>query len=143
MAWLMSGRAVDQLEQISPHQLAGRLEKSNIRIIDVRTPAEWNASRIKWAEHFPLSDILEDQLPDGKKDEELVLQCGSGYRSNIAASIMRRRGICQCEIPGRRRLCLVQCGLPGCPVNPMKNTPIHLLLDKAERWKYIVDRSTN
>jgi hydroxyacylglutathione hydrolase len=26
-----------------------------------------NASRIKWAEHLPLSDILDDQLPDGKR----------------------------------------------------------------------------
>jgi rhodanese-related sulfurtransferase len=92
MAWLMSGRTVDQLEQISPHQLAARLEESSIRIIDVRTPAEWNASRIKWAEHLPLSDILADQLPDAQKDEELVLQCGSGYRSNIAASILRQAG---------------------------------------------------
>jgi hydroxyacylglutathione hydrolase len=92
MAWLMSGRPVDQLEQISPHQLAARLEKSGLRVIDVRTPAEWNASRIKWAEHLPLSDILADQCPDAQKDEELVLQCGSGYRSNIAASILRQAG---------------------------------------------------
>ena len=92
MAWLMSGRPVDQLEQISPHQLAARLEESNVRIIDVRTPAEWIASRINCAEHLPLSDILADQLPDAQKDEELVLQCGSGYRSNIAASILRQAG---------------------------------------------------
>jgi rhodanese-related sulfurtransferase len=49
MAWLMSGRPVDQLEQIASQQLSEWLECSNIRIIDVRTPAEWNESRIKWA----------------------------------------------------------------------------------------------
>ena len=92
MAWLMSGRPVEQLEQISPQQLSARLEKSAIRIIDVRTPAEWAASRIKWAEHLPLSAILDGKLPEAGKDEELVLQCGSGYRSNIAASIMRQAG---------------------------------------------------
>ena len=92
MAWLMSGRVVEQLEQISPQQLAKALEKSNLRIIDVRTPAEWQDSRIKWAEHFPLSDILAEALPKAEKDEALVLQCGSGYRSNIAASIMRQAG---------------------------------------------------
>ena len=92
MAWLMSGRAVDQLEQISPQQLAARLETSNVRIIDVRTPAEWNASRIKWAEHLPLTEILDNRFPDAPKDEDLVLQCGSGYRSNIAASILRQAG---------------------------------------------------
>ncbi|WP_319522767.1 rhodanese-like domain-containing protein [uncultured Desulfosarcina sp.] len=92
MAWLMSGRPVEQLEQISPQQLARRLEKSGLRVIDVRTPAEWNGGRIKWAEHFPLSDILDKRIPDAGKDEELVLQCGSGYRSNIAASILRQAG---------------------------------------------------
>jgi hydroxyacylglutathione hydrolase len=92
MAWLMSGRAVDQLEQTSPQQLKSQLEKSNIRIIDVRTPAEWDGGRIKWAEHFPLSDILDDKFPEAATDETLVLQCGSGYRSNIAASIMKQAG---------------------------------------------------
>ncbi|WP_155312764.1 MBL fold metallo-hydrolase [Desulfosarcina ovata] len=92
MAWLMSGRPVDQLEQISPQQLSERLESSNIRVIDVRTPAEWEAGRIKWAKHLPLSDILAGHLPEEEKDEEIVLQCGSGYRSNIAASILRQAG---------------------------------------------------
>ena len=71
MAWLMSGRPVDQLEQISPQQLSERLESSNLRVIDVRTPAEWNDSRIKWAEHLPLSDILAGKLPEAEKDEEM------------------------------------------------------------------------
>jgi len=92
MAWLMSGRPVDQLEQISPQQLKSQLEKSNLRIIDVRTPAEWDGGRIKWAEHFPLSDILDRKLPKAEKSENLVLQCGSGYRSNIAASILKQAG---------------------------------------------------
>jgi len=92
MAWLMSGRAVEQLEQTSPQQLAKRLEKSNLRVVDVRTPAEWESSKIKWAEHVPLSDILSNTFPGADKDEEMVLQCGSGYRSNIAASIMKQAG---------------------------------------------------
>jgi rhodanese-related sulfurtransferase len=92
MAWLMSGRAVVQLEQTSPQQLKVQLEKSNLRVVDVRTPAEWENGRIKWAEHFPLSDILDGRLPEAHKDETLVLQCGSGYRSNIAASIMKQAG---------------------------------------------------
>lgn len=92
MTWLMSGRAVEQLEQTAPQQLKAQLEKSNLRIIDVRTPDEWQGGRINWAEHFPLSDILDEKFPKARKDEELVLQCGSGYRSNIAASIMKQAG---------------------------------------------------
>ena len=92
MAWLMSGRDVEQLEQISPHQLAERLGNGGVRVIDVRTPAEWNGGHIPQAEHFPLSEILGNKLPQIAKDEELVLQCGSGYRSNIAASILSQAG---------------------------------------------------
>lgn len=92
MSWLMSGRSVEQLEQISPHQLAARLDNGGIRLIDVRTPAEWSDGHIAQAEHFPLSSILADELPPAERDQELVLQCGSGYRSNIAASILSQSG---------------------------------------------------
>ena len=92
MAWLMSGRPVEQLQQISPQQLADRLETDRIRIIDVRTPAEWNVGRIQAAEHLPLSAIFEERYPEVDKTEALVLQCGSGYRSNIAASVLRKKG---------------------------------------------------
>jgi hydroxyacylglutathione hydrolase len=92
MAWLMSGRAVDQLEQTSPQQLSARLAGNGIRVIDVRTPAEWQSGHIAQAEHFPLTRILEGQYPQAPKDDELVLHCGSGYRSNIAASLLRQAG---------------------------------------------------
>jgi rhodanese-related sulfurtransferase len=92
MAWLMSGRPVDQLEQISPQQLGARLAEGGVRVIDVRTPPEWQSGRIRQAEHFPLTAIMEGRLPPIEKSEELVIQCGSGYRSNIAASILRRAG---------------------------------------------------
>lgn len=92
MAWLMSGRAVDQLEQTSAQQLSARLAENGMRVIDVRTPAEWQSGHIARAEHFPLTRILEGQYPQAPKDEELVLHCGSGYRSNIAASLLRQAG---------------------------------------------------
>lgn len=92
MAWLMSGRAVVQLEQTSPQQVAARLKNGGVRIVDVRTPAEWAGGHIEQAEHFPLSEILESRFPEGARDEELVLQCGSGYRSNIAASLLSQAG---------------------------------------------------
>ena len=92
MGWLMSGRPVEQLEQTSPQQLAERLKNDRIRIIDVRTPSEWKNGHITQAEHFPLSEILENRFPEVEKDAEIVVQCGSGYRSNIAASLLRQAG---------------------------------------------------
>jgi rhodanese-related sulfurtransferase len=75
-----------------PQQLVNRVETGGIRFIDVRTPAEWKISRIEGAEHLPLPDILENHFPEAGKMESLVLQCGSGYRSDIAASVLRQKG---------------------------------------------------
>ncbi len=91
-AWLMSGRPVDQLEQISPQQLSDAMKDGGPKVFDVRTPAEWEASRIEGTVHFPLAWILEGRMPEAAKDEEVVLQCGSGYRSNIAGSLMKKAG---------------------------------------------------
>jgi glyoxylase-like metal-dependent hydrolase (beta-lactamase superfamily II)/rhodanese-related sulfurtransferase len=92
MAWLMSGRAVEQLEQTAPQQLSARLSENGLRVIDVRTPSEWQNGHIAQAEHFPLTRILEGQYPQVPKDQEIVVHCGSGYRSNIAASLLRQAG---------------------------------------------------
>jgi glyoxylase-like metal-dependent hydrolase (beta-lactamase superfamily II)/rhodanese-related sulfurtransferase len=91
-AWLMSGRPVEQLSQISPLQLQRLLGPNCPTILDVRTPAEWNSAHIHQARHLPLTDILEGKIPDMDKDQEIILQCGSGYRSNIAASFFKGAG---------------------------------------------------
>ena len=91
-AWLTSGRDVDQLEQTSPRQLAARLDESPPTVLDVRTPAEWSQERIRGARHTPLNGLLEGALPDIARDEPLAVYCGSGYRSNIAAGLLKKRG---------------------------------------------------
>jgi rhodanese-related sulfurtransferase len=91
-AWLMSGRPVEQLGQISPLQLQRLLGPNCPTILDVRTLAEWNTAHIHQAKHLPLTDILEGNIPDMDKNQEIILQCGSGYRSNIAASFFKEAG---------------------------------------------------
>lgn len=91
-AWLMSGRPVEQLGQISPQQLQRLLGPDCPLIFDVRTPAEYHTARIHQARHLPLTDILDGKLPEMDKDQPIVLQCGSGYRSNIAASFLKDAG---------------------------------------------------
>ena len=61
-------------------------------LIDVRTPGEWETRRIASSVNVPLSR-LADRLQTLTGGEQIVLQCSSGYRSAIAASIMRRAGI--------------------------------------------------
>ncbi|NCC24885.1 MAG: MBL fold metallo-hydrolase [Deltaproteobacteria bacterium] len=92
MSWLLSGRPVAQLPQISPHQLRERQNKTDFTLLDVRTPAERAAGKLERSEHLPLTDILAGKFPSGDPDREIVVYCGSGFRSNIAASFLRQHG---------------------------------------------------
>jgi rhodanese-related sulfurtransferase len=63
------------------------------RLIDVREDSEWAQGRARGAEHIGRGVIerdIERKVPD--KGEELVLYCGGGYRSALAADNLRRMG---------------------------------------------------
>ena len=68
---------------LTPEQLAARLAKGNVRLIDVRTNAEVAEGVIPGAEHIPLDqfDPTALDLSDGR---EVVLYCRSGRRSAMA-----------------------------------------------------------
>jgi rhodanese-related sulfurtransferase len=68
---------------LSPDDLAARLAKGDVRLIDVRTNAEVAEGTIPGAEHIPLDqfDPASLDLSDGR---EVVIYCRSGRRSGIA-----------------------------------------------------------
>jgi glyoxylase-like metal-dependent hydrolase (beta-lactamase superfamily II)/rhodanese-related sulfurtransferase len=78
--------------RLTPAALAERLAAAQPpQIVDVRTDAEWNAGHIDGALHLVLDELARStaRVP---RDSELVVVCRSGYRSSIAASILRRAG---------------------------------------------------
>lgn len=92
-SWVFSGRPVRSLPQVSVVDLAERLKTGNIRLVDVRTPAELKGGIIKGAEHHSLADVLDNGL-DIAPHENVVVYCGSGYRSNIVASSLQQNHCC-------------------------------------------------
>lgn len=83
---------VDRTERITAGSLAEQLASpAPPVVIDVRAPGEWNASHIDGAINVPLSQ-LRDRMSEIPRDRELVAYCGSGYRSAIAISLLRRAG---------------------------------------------------
>jgi glyoxylase-like metal-dependent hydrolase (beta-lactamase superfamily II)/rhodanese-related sulfurtransferase len=92
MGWLLSGRPVDRLSLIAPRELAGDLDKGAITVVDVRTPAEWAAGHLAGAVHIPLTALIEGTSPDLPQSAPLATLCASGYRSNIAASLLLKKG---------------------------------------------------
>jgi rhodanese-related sulfurtransferase/glyoxylase-like metal-dependent hydrolase (beta-lactamase superfamily II) len=90
--WIAGGRPVDRLTQTSAAEVRLLLDRGPApRLVDVRTTQEWESGRIPGAMHRPIADIVTAGL-DLRGDEPVVLYCGSGYRSNIAASLLSRKG---------------------------------------------------
>ncbi len=61
----------------------------NVAIIDVRSETEFKEGHIEGAINIPL-DILENI--DMPKDEEIIVYCHSGRRSNLAANTLKKLG---------------------------------------------------
>lgn len=83
---------VARIERITAAALAEQLDgPAPPLVVDVRTEREWSAERIEGSVNVPLAHLLE-RLGEVPRDRPLVVHCGSGYRSSIAASLLRRAG---------------------------------------------------
>jgi hydroxyacylglutathione hydrolase len=81
---------IQSLHSINVLRLAEEL-KTNPYVLDVRTSSEWNAGHIKDAHHIELAKVAHNfhQLP---KDSSIFTICGSGMRSSIASSFLKKMG---------------------------------------------------
>lgn len=91
-AWKTAGMETDSVTTINVAEFATHFSKDNkIKVLDVRKPGEWSAEHIDGAKHFPL-DFINSHMSDIGREETYYLHCRSGYRSTIAASILKARG---------------------------------------------------
>lgn len=90
-AWKNANKDLDTVESISAETFKDALKKS-IPVFDVRKETEFSASHIEEAVLTPL-DFLNDHLAEFPNKEPFYLHCAGGYRSMIAASILKSRGI--------------------------------------------------
>ncbi|HEV7379661.1 MAG TPA: rhodanese-like domain-containing protein [Dyadobacter sp.] len=90
-AWKKAGKEMDSIISISAEEFAEHYKTGNIQVIDVRKPDEFESGHIKDAENLPL-DNLNDLMDEFPKDEMLYIHCAGGYRSMVAASILKSRG---------------------------------------------------
>ena len=84
--------AKTRVREVDVEQTLERL-KEGARLIDVREDNEWERGRARGAEHLGRGVIerdIEREAPD--HDAELILYCGGGYRSTLAADNLQRMG---------------------------------------------------
>ncbi len=86
--------AKKRVAEISVEQVLARRQRGErFRLIDVREENEWAAGHADGALHLGKGVIerdIEHACPDG--DEELVLYCGGGFRSALAADALQKMG---------------------------------------------------
>ncbi len=90
-AWKAAGMDVDTIESITAAQFAERHSKEQVLVIDVRKPSEYLSEHVVDAENIPL-DSINDHMAEFSKERLQYLHCAGGYRSMIAASILKARG---------------------------------------------------
>lgn len=86
--------AKTQIRQVDIHQVKQWLDTDKkFYLIDVREESEWASGRLPCSIHIGKGIIerdIERTIPD--KNAPLVLYCGGGYRSALAAESLQRMG---------------------------------------------------
>jgi hydroxyacylglutathione hydrolase len=90
-AWLKEGKEIDKVNRISADVFATELTPDTI-VVDVRKPGEFEAEHVEGAINIPL-DFINDEMASFPKDKPFIIHCAGGYRSMIAASVLKARGI--------------------------------------------------
>ncbi|MGB2233029.1 MAG: MBL fold metallo-hydrolase [Flavobacteriaceae bacterium] len=90
-AWTAAGKDIEQIENVTAAQLQTKIE-DGAALFDVRKENEYDSVHIPNATLIPL-DKINESLNHHDFEKEFYLHCAGGYRSMIALSILKNRGI--------------------------------------------------
>lgn len=85
------GATLGRVAQMTPDVLSRHLQAKEVSLVDVRNQSEYQHAHLAGAVHIPLGHLADRvaELPAGRP---IVVQCQSGSRSSIAASVLKRLG---------------------------------------------------
>ena len=94
--WKKAGLEYDTITSVTAEKLDEILnqvqnDNEKVPVFDVRKPGEYASEHILDVPSTPL-DFLNEHLAEFPKEEDFYLHCAGGYRSMIAASILKARG---------------------------------------------------
>lgn len=89
--WKANGKDFETIERINADTFEAAYNTEENLVIDVRKKSEFDAEHLVGAVNVPLNRINE-YLAEIPKEKPFVLHCAGGYRSMIAASILKQRG---------------------------------------------------
>lgn len=92
-AWIAGGKDVDTIKSITAEefeQIAN--EDMSIKVLDVRKPGEYESEHLEMTLTRPL-DYINDWTTEIDHNDTYYIHCAGGYRSMVAASILKARGV--------------------------------------------------
>ena len=94
-AWKNSGEKSDFIIDIEPDELMMDIPfDKNLIVVDVRKPFEFAEGHLQDAVNIPLNEMADPgSMANFEDHHNLYVHCGGGYRSVIAASLLKRQGI--------------------------------------------------
>ena len=93
-AWRDAGLEIGTTEALAATDLAARLARDDVLLLDVRDDNEWEEGHVEGSLHVPyhaLADGLPSELRDPAKP--VAVACSTGNRSALAASLLKRAGV--------------------------------------------------
>jgi len=90
-AWKEADKRWDMIISVDEEEFELDAKHTDIKILDVRKPGEFNDGHLTKALHVSL-DTITKQHTELNKDEEYLVHCAGGYRSMIAASYLKSKG---------------------------------------------------
>jgi rhodanese-related sulfurtransferase len=86
--------ARSRVKELNVQDVRQKLDRGDaFHLVDVREESEWNAGHLPGAQHIGKGVIerdIETKIPD--TSAEIVLYCGGGYRSALAADALQKMG---------------------------------------------------
>lgn len=91
--WIGLGKTTDQIKSISAAEFSTKTLQDKLHVLDVRKDGEYNSMHLKTdaLQHFSL-DYINHQMNQIDAHKTYYIHCAGGYRSVIAASILKARG---------------------------------------------------
>jgi len=90
-SWKDAGKDFEAIRRITANEMEKEVTAEKPLIIDVRKKSEFDSEHVLGALNVPLNQINRN-LALFPKEKPFVLHCAGGYRSMIAASILKQRG---------------------------------------------------
>jgi glyoxylase-like metal-dependent hydrolase (beta-lactamase superfamily II)/rhodanese-related sulfurtransferase len=90
-AWQNAGKEINIVHRITAEQLEKHCKEEKQIIIDVRKVSEFQSEHLVDAINIPLN-VLHNNLAEFPKEMPFILHCAGGYRSMIAASMLKQKG---------------------------------------------------